>query len=149
MGEAVVFDLRLKKKKFFVLPVIFKTGFLLHFLFKWFALMITAHRFQDYAEDENKTSISWIHISEIHSLLHFVFLYRSLLCAWVCSYFQFCLILSHNFYIITHWRFYIFFISVTIIWIIKNCITIFIMYCSCDSFWTLIFFSVMCRLSSL
>lgn len=27
------------------------------FLFKWFALLISAHRFQDYAEDENKLAL--------------------------------------------------------------------------------------------
>ena len=101
---------RLKKKKSSSaesLLVIFETGFLLHFfLFKWFALLISARRFQDYAKDENKTSISRIRISEMHSLLHFVVLSRSLLWAWFCSYFQFCLILSHNFYIITHWWFF-------------------------------------------
>lgn len=62
MDDAVVFDLRyIIKKNFFstdCLLVIFETGFLLHFLFKCVALMIWPHRFQNYAKDENKTSIS-------------------------------------------------------------------------------------------
>lgn len=84
------------------LSVVFEARSFLHLVFKWLALMISAHRIQNYAKDENKSNISRIRISEMHLLLHFVVLSRSLLCVWFFSYFQFCLILSHNFYIITH-----------------------------------------------
>ena len=79
------------------LLAIFEARSLLHLLFKWLALMISAYRIQNYVKDENKSNISRIRISEVHSLLHSVLLCRSLLCVWVFSYFQFCLILSHNF----------------------------------------------------
>lgn len=62
--------------------------------------MISAYRIQNYVKDENKSNISRIHISEVHSLLRSVLLCRSLLCVRLFSYFQFCLILSPNFYII-------------------------------------------------
>lgn len=131
------------------LLVIFEARSLVHLLFKWLALMISAYRIQNYVKDENKSNISRIHISEVHSLLHSVLLCRSLLCVWFFLYFQFCLILSHNFYIINHWRLYFFprlgnhylnhkkmhycIHNVPLMW----------------QFWTLIFFSVMCRLHSL
>lgn len=58
----MVFDLRyiIKKKKKSsteCLLDIFETGFLLHFLFKWVALMIWPHRFQNYAKMKIKLAL--------------------------------------------------------------------------------------------
>lgn len=54
------------------LLVLFEARSLLNLLFKWLALMISAYRIQNYVKDENKSSISRIHISEVHSLLRSV-----------------------------------------------------------------------------